>query len=301
MEKTILKKLSLFLILSLLMMSVGPPAVKGVENPYGKKTWRWRWAFMEIIHDNGSALIVKRDGEPYEYMEVEVVSEEKGWAEIKVTWKGRDFIAPGNYWNDHDIPDVDHLTFMVKKSTNVAYFKKTDEVFGFNPFYIFNYTDASVLDGKKNVVLDLHRKIIADYGSWNNRPGFNNFESEKMITEVRNPETNYTRRYKRWFVNLDAKGHYPVNMGTLIPAEYLINNVTTERYVRISVMVEEENTEAWEFLESINTSAGANTDQDDEVNGDPSSTNYPTSILIAGIAVFASIAGYLGYRKQRER
>ncbi len=303
MVKKQYKKLSLFLILLLFAMSVLTPQAKGIENPYGEKRWRWEWGYMEIVHDNGTEGIVKREGEQYDYFQMEIVSEEKGWAEIRVTWKESDYQGPKNYWNDHDIPDVDNLTFMVKKSNNVAYFKKTDEVYGFNPFYIYNYTDYGVLDGEKRVQLDLHRKIEFQKCIWNNREGYLSVLSKRYsINYTKFPNTNYSKTHEIYYLDVTSKGPFVANFNAFIPAEYLIDNVTTEEYIRIAGS---SSTEALDYLDhTINMSVDSSTNQTNGGENPSSVSPSHSKVLIAGIAIlvmFSSIAGYLGYRKQRER
>ncbi len=310
MKNGIIKSVSILFIILLSSMSIFTPTVKGVENPYGEKSWRWEdTPTMKIIHDNGTDLVVKRPGEEYKYIQAEVVSEEEGWAEIRITWEEVDpdsyYDRYKKYWSDHDVPDVDNLTFMVKKSTNIAYFKKTDEVFGFNPFYIYNYTDYSVLKDEHMRQLDLYRTIEVSHCHWGSgRPGYLLFRSPNDQIEFVNAipifTTNTTQ--DRCFVDLLSKGHYVATLTTFIPAEYLIDNVTTEEYIWLNANVPKDS-EAADFLETINTSAGANTDPTDEDGSTPtSSSGLPSSVLIAILAVlvtFSSIAGYLGYRKRR--
>ncbi len=300
--------IALILIVLLLTMAIFTPAVKGVDNPYGEKRWRWNKGHMKVIHDNGTELFVKRPEESYKYIQAEVVSEEDGWAEIKITWEEVDqhYSRFKEYWNNHNIPDVNNLTFMVKMSNNIAYFKKTDEVIGFNPFYIYNYTDYSVLGDEHFVHLNLYRKIEVSHTHWENNPGFLSFISmwDKVnYTNIVSP--NYTYTYDRFSVDVTSKDHFVVDFDIMLPAEYLIDNVTTEEYVWLSGTVPDDETETWEFFESINTSAGANTDPTDEDGSTPtSSSGLPSSVLIAILAVlvtFSSVAGYLGYRKRREK
>ncbi len=304
-----LKTVSIFFILTLLSMSFFTPAVKGAENPYGENTWEYYFAIMELIHDNGTGLAAKRIPEMYDFT-VEIVSESEGWAELRLSWEEVDEekYLRDCYWREHDIPDVDNLTFMVKKSTNVAYFKKTDEILGFCPFYIYEYTDYSIFDeygtGNHKFTINPHRTYTGGRFKWKVgtkfRKGYLSFSCEEEIQWVRYNGVNKSIN----FIGVNAKGHYPVHFEVFIPAEYIIKNVTTEEYVWLTGGLRyPEQTEAYEFLETINTSAGANTDQTDEDGGTPtSSSGLPSSVLIAVLAVlvtFSSIAGYLGYRKRR--
>ncbi len=310
-KKTHLKTISILFIILLSSMSIFTPAVKGVENPYGEKRWRWKKTYMKIIHDNGTAYVLKRPGEEYKYIQSEIISEEDGWAEIKITWEEVDpdsyYDRYKRYWADHDVPDVENLTFMVDMSNNIAYFKNTDEVFGFNPFYIYNYTDYSVLKGEHERYLDLYRRIYVydcDRGDRKDYLGFRSLDDEiKFVNAIPIFTKNTTQN--KCFISVLAKGQYVSDFNIFIPAEYLIDNVTTEEYIWMTGRVPNEDTETLDFLDTINTSAGANTDQTDENGETPtSSSGLPSSVLIAILAVlvtFSSIAGYLGYRKRRKR
>ncbi len=296
-------------------MSVSGPIAKGADNPFEEKSWEWKFnhGMMQIIHENETGLIVKREGETYDHIKVDIVSEEKGWAEMKITWDEEDYHGPKNYWNDHDIPDVDNLTFMVKKSTNMAYFKGTDEIFGYNPFYIYNYTDFSVLDGEENtepVRLGLYRKMRFSKGVWsprrgNSRKGYLNcYTPEDKVKFMRYPDSDNPRNYTISLLTVNSKGHYPVHFNTFIPAQYLIDNVTTEKYVRLTgVIKKEESPEVYEFLKTVDMSVDNNNDGSGG-NLKSSITTLPDLVLIATIAVLvtiSSIIGYLGYKNKSEK
>ncbi len=163
MKRNITKTLS-FLIIFLLTITYfsGISFSNSIENPYGKKSWELSQCSMTVIYQNGSKLETRHTNEQFSFIRSTVIKENQKWAKVRIDWK-KDPISLGGYYQNKTIPDYQNLTFRVSKDNNMAYLNSTGDLFGFFPFFIYNYNNTKVLGGEKKKTISLDKEYSLNY------------------------------------------------------------------------------------------------------------------------------------------
>ncbi len=294
-------------IISILLISSLPSHHLGdtveAENPYGKGVWEWHDGNMWLIRQNGSDLVNYHTPEIFNWFRVEVVDENQNWATLKITWdKNYKNLPRKSYWENRTIPDYDNFKLKVKKSNNLAYFERTDEVFGFNPFYVYEHVTPDMVgeDGKGNFELD--QKYMAVYG----RGGYSTetFELDNMSGVSSMKNIRCYRSHQDMNLSLSSmdvvyKQHYPGLSMAFIPAEILIKNVTDEKFVHITANLDESQEEAIDFIKSISCFGAKPEDGTNGQSDDQNMVEKYAFVGLIGVGILSVIVAYIGYRKAR--
>ncbi len=286
-----IKPITIFILLFLLMAVLSNTGMKcqaKEENPYGEGNWTLNRASMSIIHKNGTKLQQKHDDFRLSKISSEILKENKSWAQIEIT------IGESNrntdYWKDEgDLNHSKNFIIRVRKSNNMAYIGPDKHVIGFNPFYVYKYTNTKITnEGNGEITINTDKEYQIFYCnegySINHTLGI---ESKKKIEFQRSISDG---SLSLPMIDVNAKGHYPVSYHIFLPAEYVLNNCTTEEYVWLKAAYEDDNEEVRDFLESVDN------------GGEPEYMNrFPTRLvaITAIIMVPSVIFGYMTYKKRR--
>ncbi len=300
MKRNITKTLS-FLIIFLLTITYfsGISFSNSIENPYGKKSWELSQCSMTVIYQNGSKLETRHTNEQFSFIRSTVIKENQKWAKVRIDWK-KDPISLGGYYQNKTIPDYQNLTFRVSKDNNMAYLNRTGDLFGFFPFFIYNYNNTKVLGGEKKKTISLDKEYSLNYitssefsystKSFRFNKTLQISSSESIEYTMRNEELMTPKKMERHKMSVTCIGKYPIMYDFLIPADYLIKNTTDEKFIRINGMIGSDQEKAVKFLKGVE-------------NG-PKIGNYYYDklrliIIIFLLAIFATTS-YLSYRKIKE-
>lgn len=289
------KKFSLpFIIFILLSSMVSFGALRGAgttENPYDEGNWKLSNASLHIIQENDTELEQEEPGIGLSNIWI-TVGEEESWANIDVHLEERDEDKLKPYWQENEVPEfTQNISFDVRKSNNIAYHE--DDLIGFNPFWVYEYTDTEITveegEIRGKATLDLDRKYEVSYAS-------NSFGVEHCLVFRSQDEIEFMRKIggeaesSQRMIEISAKGRYPVNIGLVLPNEYILTDPTSEGYVYLTANLREENQEeAYEFLETVDN------------GGKPYSVNIlPWNLIIIPALIIPSVYfGYKAYQKKK--
>lgn len=294
-----------------------------VKNPYGEQRFKSIGTEMEVLYNNESNSRLETrvrnisDPQPYFNLNTEVLHENKSWSKVKLDFIEKGVKLPVNRTS---------ITFNVRKSNNVAYETTTGKCIGFFPFYIYNFVDNSFMDGEWDSKITLgeeyessyvthygmgyREKQVKDYsGNYeeeyfldvNNTADSLHKEFIKALKFESEEEVTYTSRSYNYMVGnyseskvtrekliVASRGHYPINIGVILPAEIFFNNITDQEKVYIQTALGADQGEAVNYLKTI--------DIGDKPSG---GTNYFPVILMLCIVSAGIISAYLAYRKKR--
>ncbi len=266
------------------------------SNPYGKGNWELHFGSFHIIHKNGTELEMRHDPFSLSKVSLTILKENSSWAKMRIGWKEKEFNT--RYWRNHDLDYHKNITIIVRKSNNMAFIKPSDKLIGFNPFFVYGYTNTKITnEGNGKVTLDLDKKYIAYYISeYSARFSDETFRIRNCLNFVSKKEIQYKELYlgnnpitTKSILEVTSKGHYPINFEIVLPAEFIIKNCTSQKYVKLSAGLGSNQDGAEDFLNSINN------------GGEPSYLNpFPWRLIAIPVLIIPSAGvGYLAYRKRK--
>lgn len=292
-NSTRLKTIIIFLFLLLAVSSVSNLSINGegddTSNPYGEGNWELHRGSFNIIHKNGTELEQRHESFALSKISSKILKENGTWARIRISWDEKDL--NNRYWMSHDLDYYENITINVRKSNNMAFIESSNKQIGFNPFYVYEYTNTKMTnEGNGKVTLDLDKKYEAYYVSKSseNIHSLLGFQSKK--------ELRYTRLQfgndpiaKRSKLSLNAKGHYPSWYSVYLPAEYILKNCTSEEYVCLGASIGSGQHKAIEFLKTVDN------------GGEPSYLNRFPWVLVAIpiLLVISTFFGYMAYKNKK--
>ncbi len=291
-KKTILKTISISLFLFLLITSVinlsSVCYADKTSNPYGEDNWELHSGWFDIIHKNNTKLEQRHGGFRLSKVSMKILKENSSWAKIKVSWQEKEY--NNRYWRNHDLDYYKNITINVRKSNNMAYIEPTDELIGFNPFYVYKYTNTKIINkGNGEINLDLDKKYQVYYIS--KSPPVDHllgFESKKEIQYIKQ-NTGGNPSVSRGVIDVTSKGHYPKSFTIYLPAEYILKNCTSEKYVGLNARLSSEQDKGIDFLKSVDS------------GGEPKYLEPPLPWHLIAIPVLLVISGLLGYKAYKNK
>ncbi|MFP4051316.1 MAG: hypothetical protein ACLFVB_06205 [Thermoplasmata archaeon] len=291
-KTTIQKTISIILFLFLLITSVINLSsicnADQTSNPYGKDNWELHNGSFHIIHKNNTKLEQRHDSFRLSKVSIRILKENSSWAKIKVSWQEKEY--NNRYWRLHDLDYYKNLTINVRKSNNMAYIEPTDELIGFNPFHVYEYTNTKITNkGDGEITLNLDKKYLVYYISKN--PPLNHllgFQCEKDIQYIKQ-NLGGNPLVSRSITHVISKGHYPKSFTIYLPAEYILKNCTNEKYVGLNADLSSEQDEGIDFLKSVDN------------GGKPKYMEPPLPWHLIAIPVLLVISGLLGYKAYKNK
>jgi len=317
MDKKIITLFIFFILFSSIIIPYGSGKnTSEPRNPYGEGRFKLCGENMIVIYKNNSKLETKlfqydASGAAYNLV-INVLSENKSWSKVKIDFKEKGEELPINKTS---------LIFNVRKSNNIAYENRTGTCIGFFPFFVYHYLDNSFLDGEWSKEITLDKKYEASFTSQTligyektrrihkedminqsnevdlhekiNIGSALKFESKKTITYTKRryetvTDKIYNTNQTRNVLHMGARGHYPIAIKSMLPAEIFFENITNQEYVLIRCNLGADQLEAVNFIKKI------------DIGGKPGSESslIPVVILV-GIVSAGSIVGFLAYKKKR--
>ncbi len=302
-----IKTISAFLFLSLILFSITTPfnaEAKSVDNPYGEGEWQLHNGWLKIIHKNGTHFEQRHSSLSLSKITSKIMNQTKSFSKLKIKLKEKSDNNP--YWNRHDLNYSKNITIKVSKSNNMAYIEPSGDLIGFNPFYVYDYTNTKITNkGHGEITLNLDKKYNLYYVSEYSFGYSGVMDREAKVFKINHclgVSSKKEIRFRRLqFANnpnlttelqgVTYKGHYPTSYQLVLPAEHILMNCTTEEYVILGGELGYHQNKAVEFLHSVDN------------GGEPDYMNFSIVpwrlVAVPALIIPSAVVGYLAYKKRK--